>query len=144
MKPHPRTQVRRPRSPSTKQIAIAYAPDSEVASWIEHELVGERASLQLARAIREVVAALIEDPPPRPQMSIIDFDTLTPAQVLDLHRIREQGWFGSIIALGEVSDDLRASLNIDQVIPRPFRTDVLRKAVRALGLMRPTTKMTRL
>ena len=78
-----------------------------------------------------------------PGPAIADFDAMTPVDVLQLHSIRE-GWFGTIIALGTVSDDLRTSLNIDRVLQPPFGSEVLRKAVTDVGLARPTTRMKKL
>lgn len=113
-------------------------------AWIEAELAGLGLSIQVARTVREAVAALTEDPPPRPQIMAADFDTLTAADVLQLHSIRESGWFGSLIALGKVSGALKTSLNIDRVLTRPLGREVLRKAVNQVGLDRPTAKMKKL
>ena len=127
--------------PADESRAIIFAPDANTAKWIDEELAGQKIALQTARSINEVVAALVEDPPPRPQILIADFDAMAPAEVLHLHVVRNQGWFGSIIALGTVSDELRASLNMDRVLIRPLGGDVLRKAVADVGLSLPTMRM---
>jgi hypothetical protein len=137
------TDVRQfPRPPSPSQYAIAFAPDPQVTAWIEHELFGEHIALHIAPAIG-FIASLIETLPPRPQILIVDFDALTPAQVEELRVVRE-AWFGTLIALGTVSDDLRASLHVDHVLARPLGSEALRKAVGSVGLERPTTRITRL
>lgn len=131
------------QSPEPNRILIL-ASDPELIAWIETELTGLGLAIQIARSTREAVAALIEDPPPRPQIMVADFDPLNAADVLHLHAIREGGWFGALIALGEVADELQTSLNIDRILGRPLMSDVLRKTVNQVGLDRPTTKMRKL
>jgi hypothetical protein len=120
---------------------LAFALDAALSAWIEEELSGLGLALQHARSVREAVAALVEDPPPRPQIMVADLDAMTPADVLQLHAVRERGWFGAIIAIGNVADVLQTSLNIDRVLARPLGSEVLRKAVNRIGLDRPTTKL---
>lgn len=123
---------------------LIFAPDDKVMRWIEEELAELLLTRQVARSAREIVSALVEDPPPRPQLLVADFDSLTAGDVLGLHAIRDHGWFGSLIALGDVSDELRASLNIERILARPLGSEVLRKAVTQVGLDRETTKMPKL
>ena len=123
---------------------LVFAPQTAAMMWIDEELAGLKVTTQVARTPREIVRALVEDPPPHPQMLVADFDDLTAGDVLDLHSIRERGWFGSVIALGNVADELRNSLNIERVLPRPLGSEVLRTAVTKIGLDRPTTKMPKL
>jgi hypothetical protein len=66
---------------------------------------------------------------------------MSAADVLQLHAIRDGGWFGALIAIGNVSDDLTKSLNIDRVLARPLVDEVFRKAVNQVGLDRPTTRI---
>lgn len=124
--------------------AIVFAPDETVTRWIAQEVSGQRLHVQRAPSVKLLVAELIDSHPPRPQIAIVDFDALTPADVLHLHSIREQGWFGTLIALGSVSQDLRTSLNIGCVLPRPLGSEVLRKAITDVGLHRPTTRIRKL
>ncbi|MGE5186385.1 MAG: hypothetical protein ACM31C_30225 [Acidobacteriota bacterium] len=112
--------------------------------WIEEELAGEHVIVQVARTARDIVRALIQDPPPRAQLLVADLDAMSASDVLGVHAIRDRGWFGSLIALGEVADELRGTLNIAHVLRRPLGSEGLRKAVTQLGLEKPTTKMPRL
>jgi hypothetical protein len=59
---------------------------------------GEPLTLQLARSVKQVVSALVEDPPSRAAILIADFDAIAPGDVMELHTIRERGWFGAGIA----------------------------------------------
>jgi hypothetical protein len=124
--------------------ALALAPNDALATWLAHALSRANVTLQIARTLNEVIAALVDDPSSRPQLLIADFDALDAGQVLHLHTIRERGWFGTIIALGSVSPDLQKSLSIERVVPRPLDGDALRKAVDGVGLVKATTKMMKL
>ena len=123
-------------------MILLFAPDRALHDWIESELGG---STMLARkaveTIADIVARLVDDPPPRPQMLIADFDAIDAAEALRLHGVRERGWFGTIIALGDVSQALQTSLNIECVVPRPFASQSLAKTVAKVGLGKRTTKM---
>jgi hypothetical protein len=121
--------------------AIVFAPEPSRGGWIESELADEPVTVQVARNIAHVVAALVEDPPPRPQVLIVDFDATSPAELLHLHAIREQGWFGVVIALGRVPPSLRTSLRIDRVLTPPFVRDTLRDAVTSTNYSLPTSRM---
>jgi hypothetical protein len=117
--------------------AVAYAPDAAVATWLREELVASL-SLQILGTIREVVAALTDESPPRPQILIADFDAMSAPDTLHLHEVRER-WFGVIVALGRVSQDLVKSLRIEHVLTRPLKGDALRRATG--GLTGPTTRI---
>lgn len=119
---------------------ITFAPDPVVAAWIEAEL-SDSTTLQAARSIAHVVAALVEDPPPRPQIMVTTFDAISPGDLLHLHTIREQGWFGTVIALDAVPFALRKSLVIDHMLVPPRRPNSLRNIVLRLALEPPTTRM---
>jgi hypothetical protein len=123
--------------------ALVFAPSEAVATWIKQELSGLALELEYAESVNEIVYATIATSPTRPQLLIADFDAMDPVDVLRIHSIRE-GWFGTVIALGTVAQELRVSLNIASVLTPPFASGPLRKAVTAIGLDRPTTKMTKL
>lgn len=100
--------------------ALALAPGHE--TWIRSELAGTGLTTRFVRSVGEVVSALVEAPPPRPQILIVDFSAVSAGELLHLHSIREQGWFGSMIAIGRVALSLRASLGIERsVIVGPHR-----------------------
>jgi hypothetical protein len=122
---------------------LVYCPDRNLEQWIDSELETEPVIIQVSITIREVVRALIVDPPPRAQLLVADFACMTAIDALDLHQLRERGWFGAIIGVGEVSTDLRKSLRIDRVV-RPRVRSALRNAVSAIGLHRPTTPLHRI
>ena len=121
--------------------AIAYSPTPHRIRWIEGELDRDGTLLQVSRNIRGLVTALLDDPPPHPQILVLDLDGMSPAELMYLHVVRERGWFGSSIALGKVPDLLRISLTIDQVLTPPFVRDSLRDAIAALNLRAETTQM---
>ena len=124
-------------------LLLVYAPDPAVLRWVQEEIDDQRTTFYVVREMAELIWALTQDVPPRPQILVADFDSMSPGEVLELHSARER-WFGSIIALGAVTDDLKASLNIEYVLGRPLGSETLRKAIGQVGLDRPTTKMPKL
>jgi len=120
---------------------LVYTPDPATKAWAESELSGQPVMIRFVPSVAEIVRALVDDPPPLPQVLIADFDAMKAADVLHLHGIRERGWFGSIIALGEVAGSLKTSLNVERVLARPLGANVLRSAVSRIGLDLPTTKI---
>ncbi len=112
---------------------MVHAACSHRSLWIEKELGRANAVMQIGRHVEHVVSALIEDPPPRPQVLVVDFDAIKPIELLQLHSVREHGWCGRIIGLGVVPPALRASLGIERVLNTPFDADRLRDAVAEIG-----------
>ena len=130
--PHPRTFARGTRNEiddPTGVRAIVYAPAPERQRWVEQELIRKSTIIQVGRSVSHLVAALVEDPAPRPQVLVIDLDALDAGELFHLHQIRERGWCGTIVALGRVPHALRASLGIDTVIAPPFVEDALGEAI---------------
>src|SRR5881394_328234 len=79
-------------------VAVCYAPDDVIASWVEDELAQDAsARIQIARSMSAVIQALIHDPTPRPRVLIVDVDALDPGELMELHSLRQLGWFGSLI-----------------------------------------------
>jgi hypothetical protein len=107
--------------------AIAYAPDPDYyQAWVEDELTLLGITLQVSRSVKDLVAALVEDPPPRPQLLFADFSAMNPAEILHLHSIRDQGWFGSVFALGAAPPALCRSMRIERVLTPPLSRATLR------------------
>lgn len=118
---------------------LVYAPRRAAA--LEAAIADKTVLVQISFSVDHVVSALVEDPPPRPQILIADFDDLGAGEIMHLHVLREQGWFGRIIALGDLPPALRASLDIERVVAAPLARDVLRDVIRNAGFAGPTTKL---
>jgi len=114
--------------------AMVFAPDPKLVGWIEAELTRRGVTWQIARSIEHVVAGLVEDPPPRAQVLVADFGPMSPIDVLQMHAIRDRGWFGIIIGLGDVSADLRSSLRIETVLGPPYVDNTLADVIGAAKL----------
>lgn len=127
----PRTRTRgTPRDelqPGDQIRALIFANEASRAQWIESELSRAPISItiQVARKVRTVVSALLRDPPPRPQVLIVDFDAVNAGELLELHEIRHDGWGGKLIGLGSIPPALCASLGVDVILEAPFVRDSL-------------------
>jgi len=147
MPPHPRIQARGtpPHGISIGEVtrALCYVPDAFHQTWIEAELALLRISVQTARSVDQLVSALVEDPPPRPQILFADMASMTPAELLHLHAIREHGWFGSVFAIGDVSLLLRSSLRVERVLQPPLSRSLLRSALLGTNHAQMTTPIRR-
>ena len=129
---HPRIQARGTRRdellhPGDQIRTLIFAHEATRATWIEGELSRAPISItiQVARKVRTVVSALVRDPEPRPQVLIIDVDSMSPGELLELHAIREEGWTGRLIGLGAVTPELTASLGVDHIFRPPLVRDSL-------------------
>ena len=123
---HPHVLVRRTKPGTITQVisrpvihVVVYAPTPERREWVEQELTVD-ATIQLAHGVDELVSTLIEDAHPRPQLLVVDLDRLSAGELFHLHKIREHGWCGGLIALGQVPPSLRASLQVTRVLGAPF------------------------
>jgi hypothetical protein len=108
---------------------LVYVPSPIRASWIEAELAHRSVIVQIGFSVDQVVSALVEDPPPRPQVLVADFDAMGPGELMQLHVLRDRGWFGRIIALGDLPPSLRSSLAIDRVLGTSLIRNALREVI---------------
>jgi hypothetical protein len=138
---HPRLQSRGLQVDPAVIRVLVYARQPLRADWVEAELAIRGVMIQLGFSVEHVVSALVEDPPPRPQILVADFDDMTAGELLHLQVLREQGWFGRIIALGTVPAALCSSLAIERVLIPPLLRDSLRGAIVDAGFTNATVKM---
>jgi hypothetical protein len=138
---HPNTRTRSPSDNNTRVLLLV--PEATVTA-IEAELADQAITLQVARNVSHAVSALVEDPPPRATIFVIDFDAIGAAELLELHSIRERGWFGAVIGLGDVPVELEGTLAVSKVLSQPLRRGALSTAISRAGVGLPTTKLPKL
>lgn len=142
---HPHTLARGTRTTTQRKDPvvriIVYAPAEPRAVWIDGETARLDALVQIARSVEQIIDALVEDPPPRPQVLVVDLDAITPGDLLYLHQIRERGWCGRIIGLGTAPRALRTSLGIERMLNTPFVEDSLADAINEIGFHAMTKKI---
>ena len=126
-------------SPGDVVRVLVYAPTRAAA--LEAAIADKTVLVQISFSVDHVVSALVEDPPPRPQILIADFDDMGPGEIMHLHVLREQGWFGRIIALGDLPPALRSSLAIERVLDAPFVRDALRDVITETPVVALTTRL---
>src|SRR5258706_16199892 len=138
---HPNTRARSPSDNNTRVLLLV--PDVTVTA-IEQELADQAITLQIARSVKHAISALVEDPPPRATIFVVDFDAISAAELFELHSIRERGWFGAVIAIGKVPAELKTSLSIAHVLSQPLRRGAVTTAISPAGVGLPTTKIPKL
>jgi hypothetical protein len=126
---HPHLLTRAATSHPDPLRALVHVQSPQRFEWVEQAFALTDILVQIARSVDEIVMALVEDPPPRPQLLIVDFDDLTAAETLQLHFLRGQGWFGRIFGLGKCPLALRSSLGVERVFSTPLPPHVLRTAL---------------
>lgn len=129
-----RARSPRRRSSDGNDRVLIYTTDAVLLRSIEHELFGERLTSQVVSSLTDVITNLTLVPPPWPQYLIVDAAAISAADACLLAAIREAGWQGVVIAIGEPSIETRQSLGIDVVLPRSFGTEVLRNALKQAAL----------
>jgi hypothetical protein len=112
-------------APGEQIRTLVFAPEPTRAAWIDRELSHAPITIQIGRSARNVVAALTRDPPPRPDVLVVDFDAISPVELVELHAIRPGGWFGRLIAIGHVPLELRTVFGVDDVLATPLVRDSL-------------------
>jgi hypothetical protein len=116
---------------SIETRAVIYARLPERLRWMESETTRAGMPAQVALCVAQLVDVVVGERgrQSRPQLVIIDLDALSAGELFHLHRIREFGWCGTLVALGKVPMSLRSSLGIDRTIPPPFTEDALREEI---------------
>jgi hypothetical protein len=133
---------RRHRGDSTERVVVLVR-DPDVRLWIEHEMFGERVSVDYVEAVADILTSLTLVPPPWPQLLIIDLDAIPLAEVASLATIREAGWPGMVIAIGDPSTVVQRSLDIGIAAPRSLQCEQLRNAMKQLRATRATQQQRR-
>jgi hypothetical protein len=139
--PHLHSRGTLGRTPAGAIIRVMACIPEERLGWLEQELPRDGVTLQIGQSIDQVVSALCEDPPPRPQILIVDLDALGGGELMHLHLVRERGWFGKIIALGHAPAQLVMSLGVACVIGLPCPAGALARVVDATEFIAPTTRI---
>src|SRR5579884_440565 len=134
----------RARAPERSDRALILAADPDVRRWIEHELFGESVALQFVSTLAEIVGTLTLVPPPWPRLLVLDMTAVPPAEAPLLRTLRDAGWPGKVIAIGDLTAGTRLRLGIDRVLPRAFKAERLRNAVKGAGSEEPTVRIRRL
>jgi len=115
-----------PTGVSDRHRIVIYSRVVERTRWMENELVRSAADVTIACNVADVIDLLIGGRDrPRPQMLVIDLDALSGGELFHIHRIREHGWGGTLLALGKVPLSLRSSLGIDRTLPPPYVENAL-------------------
>lgn len=105
---------------------LIYSADAYIRQWMERELAETGVGIQVANKLDHVLAALIDDPPPRPQTLVIDIDTTRRIELARLAPAVAGTWRGRLIGIGERFVDLP----LDHQIAPPYRTGDLRAVLR--------------
>ncbi len=97
--------------------------------------------IQVERNVANVVAALVDDPPPRPAVLVADFDGISGGDLFQLHQIRERGWTGVVVGIGLIPFPLRRSLGIERVIEVPAGEGALAQQIEAVDFTGQTVRI---
>jgi hypothetical protein len=122
----------RRRFHDNKDRILVFASDPALRRWVEHETFGERVSVEFVDALADIVTTLTLVPPPWPQFLIIDAEAISLGDLELLAAIREAGWSGAVIAVGDASEALQRALGTDLVLPRTFECERLRNAFKGI------------
>jgi hypothetical protein len=125
-----RARVTSRRNVDERDQVLIYARDPAVLRWIDHELFGERLASTVVGTLTDVVANLTLTPPPWPRYLIIDSDDISAADIRLLASIREAGWPGVVLAIGDAPRHLHQSLGVDISVPRNFEYEALRNELK--------------
>jgi hypothetical protein len=123
---------------SSRRIVLC-ARDAAVRRWVVEELAGDPSPVMVAESVSEAVFAISEGG--RNQLLIVDIDELGEPELLELQTVRGLGWSCPFVGLGQVSRQLRTSLRITHVVPRPFGSEALRVILSRVQIARDTVEL---
>jgi len=121
---------------------ITYAPGASTQRWITEELNSLPCMPYFASSLRAAFEALAEEF--RRKVFIVDYDVLSKDELVELRMLRTRNASGTLIALGNVREHLRAPLRMTHVLPRPFGSEALRNIIDELDRQRDTQELMRL
>jgi len=136
------TSIETPHAASVERIdlftlrLITYAPRASVQRWIAEELAGLRCVPYFTPSLHAAFEALAEEY--RRRVIIIDYDSLSKEDLVELRTLRKRVSSGTFIALGQVREHLRAPLRVTHVLARPLGSERLRELVDELDRQRDT------
>jgi hypothetical protein len=118
---------------------IIYAPNAGDRRWITEELAGLMCVPFFVDSLGAAFEALANEP--RRRVIVIDYESLSKDDRIELRALRNWVSTGTFIALGNVREHLRAPLRITHVIARPFGSEALRGIVDELDGQRDTIRL---
>jgi hypothetical protein len=121
---------------------IVYATNPGIRRWIEEELAGENYEVIAAPMFVDATNAL-RGPEVLRQLVVVDLEALSPEEIAELQRVRDQGWNGRLVGLGDAREFSRG-LRLTHAIPRPLGSESLRAYVSELEQNRDTMKLPKL
>jgi hypothetical protein len=130
--------VPRRRRREMRDHMLVLTLDRAVRRWVEHETFGERMTIEFVDQLADALSNLASKPP---QLLIVDADAISRAEVELLAEIRDAGWRGKLIAIGDVNP---RSLGVDLALERKFDCELLRNALKRLASERPNVFMRRI
>ena len=118
---------------------IVYAPNAADRKWINEELAGLLCVPHFVPSLGAAFEALANEP--RRRVIVIDYESLSKDERIELRALRNWVSTGTFIALGHVREHLRAPLRITHVLARPFGSESLRDIIDDLDHQRDTIKL---
>ncbi len=106
-----------------------YAPHTSVQKWIDEELVGAPCEVALMESLDEAVDAIVQRDRCR-KIFVVDVDPLDADDLATIEAAWERD--AVVVGLGHVPGDLRVSLSMMYVVPRPFGSEKLRAIISAV------------
>lgn len=143
---HPRAIARlRPVPPAAERVRVfVYVGDDTRREWVESELKSTSVVVQTGRSLEDLVCALVEDPPPRPQVLVADFESMSRDELDKVAQIRQLGWFGMVFTVGRTSMAIRNTLHIERVFPTPLQRNALKAAIAGVSHEAQTLRIARI